>query len=136
MKTRDFKKAADEEPAWYASAARPSTPGELTRVPPAELAETEPDAASAESEESADSSKNKAKQRWFAGLYAAIAAFSFVTGQEELYVMLLVACAFLAALEGETRWRVPKLVKICASVLVVVLSIMMFVLMILKSRGR
>ena len=131
MKTR-VKKAAAGMPL---PTAHPS-PGELTKVPPAELAETEPAAlASAESGESPATSRGKTEQRVFAVVYAALAAVVLALG-EEAHAMLLVACALSAALEGETRWRVPKLVKVCVTLLVAALSILMIVLVILKSRGR
>lgn len=136
MKRRESTKAAAGEPAWYASAARPSTPGELTKVTPAELAETEADGlASAESEESAESSKNKAKLRWLSGFQAAIAAFFLLLG-EEWYAMFLAASALYNAIEGETRWRVPKFVKVCVTILSIAASILMFVMVILKVRGH
>lgn len=132
MKTREFKKAAAGPPL---PTAHPPA-GELTKVPPAELAGAEPAGlAAAESAESPDSSESKAKQRLFAGLYAALAALFLVTG-EEPFAMFLAACALFAALEGETRWRVPKLVKVCAIVLMAALGVVLIVLMILKERGR
>lgn len=132
MKTRDFKKNAAGLPL----PAAPPAPGELTKVTAAELAETEPAAlAAAESGESPDSSESKAKQRWLAGLYAVIAALFLFMG-EELFAMFLAACALLAALEGETRWRVPKLVKVCAIILMAALGIMLLVLKIMPAGGR
>ncbi|MET0625613.1 MAG: hypothetical protein ABW250_21940 [Pyrinomonadaceae bacterium] len=98
--------------------------------------ETEPAGlAAAESEESADSSKNKAKMRRVAGLFAALAAVYLLLG-EEWIAMFTAACALSSALEGETRWRVPKFVKVCLVILMAVFSIGMFVMLILKARGR
>jgi hypothetical protein len=132
MKTRDFKKNAAGLPLPTA----PPAPGELTKVPPAELAGTEPAGlATAETGESPDSSESKAKQRWLAGLFAALAAV-FLTLGAESYAMFLAACALLAALDGETRWRVPTLVKVCAVILMAALGIITIVLMILEARGR
>ncbi|HWS90793.1 MAG TPA: hypothetical protein VN282_27735 [Pyrinomonadaceae bacterium] len=42
MKTQERTKAAFEEPAPYAPAARPPTPGELTNAGPADSAQAEP----------------------------------------------------------------------------------------------
>lgn len=135
MDKEERSKAAGE-PAWYASAARPSTPGELTKVPPAELAGTEPAAlAAAESEESADARKNKAKLRRLAGLFAALAAFYLLLG-EEWIAMFTAVCALSNALEGETRWRVPTFVKVCVGVLMAIFGILIFVQLILKGGGR
>jgi hypothetical protein len=124
IKTRESRKhvAGDILPA------APPSPGELAKVSPGELAGAEP-------EESPDAVKNKAKLRGFAVLFAALAALYLLLG-EEWYAMLMAACALGNALEGETRWRVPKLVKVCVTALVVVLSIYTFVLMILKAGGR
>jgi hypothetical protein len=132
MKTREFKKSAAGLPL---PTAHPSA-GELAKASPAELAGAEPAGlAAAESEESAEVSKNKAKLRWYAGLFAALAAFFLLLG-EEWYAMFLAALALGNALDGETRWRVPKLVMYCVFVLVVVLSIIMFVLLTMKVGGR
>lgn len=132
MKTREFKKDAAGLPLPTAHPSR----GELTKVPPAELAGTETAGlAAAESEESADSSKNKAKLRWYAGVFAALAALFLLLG-EEWYAMFMATLALSNALEGETRWRVPKLVKVCVTVLMLALGILIIVLMILKTRGR
>jgi hypothetical protein len=124
MKTREFRKhvVGDILPA-----ASPS-PGELARVSPAAPAGAEP-------EESPHAVQNKAKLRRLSVLFAAIAALYLLIGAE-WYAMFIAACALSNALEGETRWRVPKLVKVCVTTLVVVLSIFMFVLMILKAVGR
>lgn len=132
MKTREFKKDAAGLPL---PTARPSR-GELTKASPAELAGAETAGlAAAESEESAESSKNKAKLRWYAGVFAALAAFFLLLG-EEWYAMFLATLALGNALEGETRWRVPKLVKVCVAVLTVILSVAMFAMLILRARGR
>lgn len=131
MKTREFRKDAAGLPLPTAHPSR----GELTKVPPAELAGTETAGLAAESEEGADSSKNKAKLRWYAGVFAALAAFFILLG-EEWYAMFLATLALGNALEGETRWRVPKLVKVCVAVLTVILSVAMFAMLILRVRGR
>lgn len=136
MKTRGFEKDAVKGRPSYESAARPA-PGGLAKVSPAGLAGTEPagPAAAAESGEIPDESARRAKMRWIAGLYAALAALFLLLG-EELYAMFLAACALGAALDGETRRRVPNLVMVCATVLVAALGILVIVLMILKVRGQ
>lgn len=127
LKTRESIKAAAGESSPYASAARPS-PGELTKAPPA-------GPATAESGESPGAGVNHAKLRWSAGACAAPAAVSLVAGGE-LHAMFLTSLALYCAVAGETRRRVPKLVRVCAPVLVGALGVIMIVLWILEAEGR
>ena len=124
MKTRDRTKAAVEEPRPYAPAARPSTPGEMTKAEPADITKAEP-------EETPDAGAKRRKLRWLVGLYVAVAAISVALGEgfDSIYWASL---ALFFAIAAEPRERVPKLLRYFAIAAVVVLAVVQVVLLILK----
>jgi hypothetical protein len=122
MKTREPTKAADEEPRWYASAARPSTPGEMTKAEPADLAEAEPEE---------DAGAKRRKMRWIVVLYVVIASVAVALGNvfDSIY---WAALALFFAIAAQPRARVPKLLRYFATAAALVLAVIQIVMLILK----
>ena len=125
MKTREVTKAAAET----LPPARPAPPGELAKAGPAAPAST----GAGETAEAA--AARHRKLRGLSGLYAALAALSLVAG-EEFDAMFWATFALYFALAGETRWRVPRLVRYSAVTLIAVLTAVKLVLLILRFGGR
>ncbi|HEX8283844.1 MAG TPA: hypothetical protein VF588_10840 [Pyrinomonadaceae bacterium] len=126
MERRESTKAV-EEPTPYASAARPSTPGEMTKAGVADIAR-------ADSEESPDSGEKRGKLRWFVGIYVVLATLSVALGEgfDSIYWASL---ALFFAIAAEPRDRVPKLLRYFAVAAVAVLGVVKLVMLILKAKG-
>jgi hypothetical protein len=128
MKTQERTKAAAGEPQWYAPAARPSTPGGMTKAEPADVTETEP-------EENPDAGAKRRKMRWIVVIYVVIATVAVALGNvfDSLY---WASIAFFFAIAAQPRERVPKLLRYFAVAAVAVLAVAQFVLLILKGKGH
>jgi hypothetical protein len=132
MKTQKTKRPAASETL---PTAYPPPPGELARAHSAGLTNAEAAGLTkAEPEETLDAGVNLRKVRWIAGLYAALAAVALATG-EEFDAMFWASFAFFFALAGESRRRVPKLVRYFALALMVALGVAQLVRWILRARG-
>jgi hypothetical protein len=127
MKTQEFTKAAAVEPRPYASAARPSTPGAMTKAEPA-------DVERAESEQTQDAGAKLRRLRWIVGLYVAIATVSVAMG-DALDSIFWASIALFFALLAQPSERVPKLLRYFSIAALVMLGIVKTVLWILKTRG-
>ena len=104
-------------------------------LPTGGLAKAEPDGlAAAGVGETPGAGPDHRKLRWLAGLYAGVAAL-WLTAGEEFDAIFWASLALYFALAGESRRRVPKLVKYAAIALVTVLGVVKVVLVILKVRG-
>ncbi len=104
MKTRERTQPEAEEPRWYESAARPSVPGGLTKAEAADPTRAEP------AQDAGAGVNRRKKLRWLAGVYAVVAAVWLIAGRE-FDATFWAALAFLFAIEGESRRRVPKLLR-------------------------
>ncbi|MDT5272176.1 MAG: hypothetical protein QOH49_4362 [Acidobacteriota bacterium] len=122
MKTQERTKAAAAEPRWYASAAQPSTPGEMTKAEPADLTQAEPEE---------DAGAKRRKMRWFVILYVVIATVAVALGNtfDSIY---WAAVALFFAIAAQPRERVTKLLRYFAAAAVLVLAVIQFVMLILK----
>jgi hypothetical protein len=128
MKTRERTKAAAEEPRSYASAARPSTPGEMTKAESADITKAEP-------EETPDAGVKSRKLRWIVILYVVSATVAVALGNvfDSIY---WASIALFFAISMQPRERVPKLLRYFSIAAAVVLAVVQFVLLILKVRGH
>jgi hypothetical protein len=127
LKTQERTKTAVEEPLSYASAARPATPGEMTKAEPADVTKVEP-------EETPDAGVKRRNLRWIVGIYVVIATVSVGLGNafDSIY---WASIALFFAIVAQPRERVPKLLRYFAIAAVVVLGILQLVLMILRLKG-
>ncbi len=127
MKTRERSKPTGDESGWYASAARPSTPGEMTRAEPADLAQ-------AEDEENADAGAKRRKMRRAVVIYVAVATMFVALGNvfDSIY---WAAAALFFAISAQPRARVPKLLRYFSVAAVVVLTAIVFARLIMKHWG-
>lgn len=125
MKTRERTKPTAEESRWYESAARPSTPGEMTKAEPADLAQ-------AEDEENAV--EKGRRMRWIVVLYVVIATIAVALGNvfDSIY---WAALAFFYALAAQPRERVPKLLRYFSAAAVIVLTVVVLVRLFMKNWG-
>ena len=127
MKTQERPKAAVEEPRSYASAARPSAPGEMTKAEPADITKAEP-------EETPDAAAKRRMLRWIVGLYVVIAAVAVALGNafDSIY---WASIALFFAIAAQPRGRVPKPLRYFSIAAVSVLAVVQIVLLILKLKG-
>jgi hypothetical protein len=127
MKTQEFTKAATVEPRPYASAARPSTPGEMTKAEPADVERVE-------SEPTQDAGTKLRRLRWMIVPYVAIATVSVAMGDafDSIY---WASIALFFAISAQPPERVPKLLRYFSIAAMVVLGVVKVVLWILKARG-
>jgi hypothetical protein len=128
MKTQEPTKSATGEPQWYASAARPSTPGELMRAEPADLTQAEP-------EESPEAVGKRRKMRWIIVTYVVIASAAVAMGHvfDSIY---WAAIALFFAVSLQPRERVPKLLRDFSFAALLVLTAVQVVLLIMKLKGH
>lgn len=125
MKKQERAEATPEEPGWYAAAARPSTPGEMTKAEPAGVTKAEP-------EESPDAGANRGRLRWIVGPYVAFASVSVAQG-EGFESMYWASLAFFFAVAAQPPERVPKLLRYLSIAAVVVLGVVKTVMWIQKA---
>ena len=127
MKTQEHTKAAVEEPRPYAPAARPSTPGEMTKAEPADITKAEP-------EKNPDAGEKRRMLRWVVGIYVIIATVSVALGNafDSIY---WASIALFFAIAAQPRERVPKLLRYFATAAVLVLAVVQVVQLILKLKG-
>lgn len=127
MKTRKPTMHTAEESRWYESAARPSTPGEMTKAEPADLAQ-------ADDEENADADAKRRKMRWAVVVYVVVATMFVALGNvfDSIY---WAAAALFFAISAQPRARVPKLLRYFATAAVIVLTAVVFVRLIMKLWG-
>ncbi|MFL6257718.1 MAG: hypothetical protein ACJ74T_22155 [Pyrinomonadaceae bacterium] len=104
-----------EEPRLYATAARPSTPGELTKAEPAGITQAEP-------EENADAGVKSRKLRWIVGLYVVIATVAVALGNV-FDSIFWASVAFFFAVSMQPKERVPKLLLYLAFAAMFVLTV-------------
>ena len=127
MKTRERTKAEVEEPRSYASAARPSTPGEMTKAEPADI-------RGGESEQTPDARARMMWLRVMVGLYVAIATVSMATGKG-LDAIYWASIALFFAVTAQPPERVPKLLRLFSIAALVVLGVIKIVMWILEAKG-
>jgi hypothetical protein len=110
-----------------------ATTGET--LPPGGLAKAEPGGLAAAADgETPGAGPDYRKMRWLAGLYAGVAAL-WVAAGDGFDAIFWASLALYFALAGESRRRVPKLVKYAAIALVTVLGVIKVVRVILQVRA-
>lgn len=122
MKTPERPKAGAGEPRWYASAARPAPPGELTKAEPDDLARAEPEE---------DAVAQRRTLRWVVPIVVVAATISVAAGNV-LDSIFWAAAALFYAIAARPRARVPKLLRYFSIAAVVVLAVVQLVMLILK----
>ena len=127
MKTQEPGKAEAGEPQWYASAARPSTPGGLTKAEPADLT-TEP-------EQHTGAGLSSRRVAWIVGIYVVVASVEVALGRwfDSIY---WASVAFFFAISLQPRERVPKLLRYFSIAAVLVLTVVQVVMLILQLKGH
>src|SRR5215213_3303846 len=103
MKSQERTKTEAEEPPWYASAARPSTPGEMTKAEPADLTKGEP-------EENPDAGMKSRKMRWIVGIYVVVASLAVARGNV-FDSIFWASLALFFAIAAQPREHVSKLLR-------------------------
>ena len=127
MKTRERTEPAAEGFSSYASAARPSTPGEMTKAAPADVEGAAPE----------QTPEARTRLKWLrvaVGLNVAIAAFSMVMGKG-LDALYWASIALFFAVMAQPPERVPKLLRIFSIAALAVLGLIKVVLWILEIKG-
>jgi len=122
MKSQERTKTEAEEPPWYASAARPSTPGEMTKAEPADLVQAEPEE---------DLVEKRRKMRWIVVLFVVIATVAVAIGNVFASINRA-AMALFYAIAAQPRERVPKFLRYFATAAVLVFAVIQIVMLILK----
>ena len=128
MKPREPTKTTAKEPNWYASAARPTAPGALTKAEPADLAQTEP-------EQKTSVGVSRRKVRWIVGIYVVVASIALASGRG-FDAVYWAAVAFFFAVSLQPRERVPKLLRYFSIAVVLVLTVVQVVMLILQLKGH